>query len=90
MRLLTHNARVLFAVLTEPEKSQRQIARDLHMHYQHVWRALDRLVKEDLLCKSRVNRRTYFVPTEKFFEYKDIADLVSVIDQYMPSKDCYD
>jgi len=87
MRLLTHNARVLFAVLTEPEKSQRQIARDLHMHYQHVWRALDRLVRDGLLCKRRENRRTYFVPSEQFFESKEIADLVYCIEMYMNKKD---
>ena len=67
MRILTANARVLLAVLEHPDKTQREIEKMLNMHYQHVWRALDRLVKENILEKHRENRRTYFVAGGRLF-----------------------
>lgn len=79
MRILTANARVLLAVLEHPDKSQREIAKMLNMHYQHVWRALDRLVKENILEKHRENRRTYFVAAEGFWEIEDIKRLKACV-----------
>ena len=45
------------------------------MHYQHVWRALDRLVKEGILVKRRRDRRTFFKAAEGFYELEDIKRL---------------
>tara|TARA_A100001201_G_scaffold89421_1_gene78373 strand:+ start:551 stop:811 length:261 start_codon:yes stop_codon:yes gene_type:complete len=75
MRILTNNARVLLAVLENPDMNQRQISRLLGMHYQHVWRALDRLVKEGILVKRRRDRRTFFKAAEGFYELEDIKRL---------------
>ena len=79
MRILTANARVLLAVLEHPEKTQREIAEMLNMRYQHVWRALDRLVKEGILDKRRENRRTYFVTAEGFWQLDDIQRLKACV-----------
>jgi DNA-binding MarR family transcriptional regulator len=79
MRILTANARVLLAVLEHPEKTQREIAQMLNMRYQHVWRALDRLVKEGILEKRRQNRRTYFVAAEGFWQMDDIKRLKACV-----------
>lgn len=79
MRILTANARVLLAVLEFPEYSQRQIAVMLNMRYQHVWRALDRLVKEGILKKERKNRKTYFVLDAGFYNLADIKRLKACI-----------
>ena len=59
MRILTANTRVLLAVLENPDMTQKEIAELIGMRYQHVWRALDRLVKEGILRKERHRRRTY-------------------------------
>lgn len=75
MRILTVNARVLVAVLENPDMTQQQIADTIGIRYQHVWRALDRLVKEGILEKERRNRRTYFSAGEKFYELEDIQRL---------------
>jgi len=75
MRVLTVNARVLLAVLEHPDMTQKQIADELGMRYQHVWRALDRLVKEGILRKERQNRRTYFFADEGFYSLDDIQRL---------------
>jgi len=79
MRILTANARVLLAVLEHPDKTQREIADMLNMRYQHVWRALDRLVKEEILQKTRQNRRTYFVAGKGFWEIEDIKRLKACV-----------
>lgn len=79
MRILTANARVLLAVLENPDKTQREIAAMLNMRYQHVWRALDRLVKEGILDKQRKNRRTYFVAGEGLYLIEDIQRLKACI-----------
>ena len=75
MRVLTVNARVLLAVLENPAMTQKQIADELGMRYQHVWRALDRLVKEGILRKERQNRRTYFFADKGFYNLDDIRRL---------------
>jgi DNA-binding MarR family transcriptional regulator len=79
MRILTANARVLLAVLENPEMTQSDIARMLDMHYQHVWRALDRLVQEGILNKRRENRRTYFVAADGFWQIDDIQRLKACV-----------
>tara|TARA_R110000803_G_scaffold37598_8_gene81073 strand:- start:13570 stop:13812 length:243 start_codon:yes stop_codon:yes gene_type:complete len=79
MRILTANARVMLAVLEHPNKTQREIADMLNMRYQHVWRALDRLVKEGILHKTRQNRRTYFVAADGFWEIDDIKRLKACV-----------
>jgi DNA-binding MarR family transcriptional regulator len=79
MRILTANARVLLAVLENPEMTQKQIADMLGIRYQHVWRALDRLVKENILQKERKSRRTYFYAGEKLSEIDDIKRLKACI-----------
>jgi DNA-binding MarR family transcriptional regulator len=79
MRILTANARVLLAVLEHPDKTQREIAIMLNMRYQHVWRALDRLVKEGVLEKHRKNRRTHFVAAEGFWQLEDIKRLKACV-----------
>ena len=75
MRILTVNARVLLAVLEHPEMTQKEIADNLGMRYQHVWRSLDRLVKEGILIKTRKSRRTIFHAAEGFSELEDIQRL---------------
>lgn len=83
MRILTANAKVLLLVLEHPEMTQKQIADELGMRFQHVWRALDRLVKEGILRKERRNRRTYFYTDAGFEELTDIKRLracISAID----------
>jgi DNA-binding MarR family transcriptional regulator len=79
MRILTANARVLLTVLENPDKTQRELATMLNMRYQHVWRALDRLVKEGILQKTRQNRRTYFVAAEGFWDIEDIKRLKACV-----------
>ena len=81
MRILTANARVLLAVLSNPEMTQREIADMINMRYQHVWRALDRLVKEGILTRERKNRRTYFVAAEGFYGLEDIQLVKSCISE---------
>ena len=49
------------------------------MRYQHVWRALDRLVKEGILRKERHRRRTFFYPDEGLYKIDDIKRLQSCI-----------
>ncbi len=80
MRILTNNARVLLAVLENPEMNQRQISRLLGMHYQHVWRSLDRLVKEGVLYKQRKDRRTFFRAANGFYELEEIKRLRACIE----------
>ena len=75
MRILTVNARVLLAVLEHPEMTQKEIADVLGMRYQHVWRSLDRLVKEGILTKTRHSRRTIFHAAEGFANLDDIKRL---------------
>ncbi|MEL0098028.1 MAG: winged helix-turn-helix domain-containing protein [Opitutae bacterium] len=79
MRILTANARVLLMVLENPDMTQKQIADELGMRFQHVWRALDRLVKEGVLRKERTNRRTYFYAAPGFAELEDIRRLQACI-----------
>lgn len=80
MRVLTVNAKVLVAVLENPTMTQQQIADMIGIRYQHVWRALDRLVKEGILEKDRRNRRTYFSASKKFYELEDIQRLKACLD----------
>lgn len=79
MRILTANARVLLAVLEHPEMTQKDIADMLNMRYQHVWRALDRLVREGILRKERRQRRTFFYADQGFHSLEDIMRLKSCI-----------
>lgn len=80
MRILTANAKVLLAVLENPDMTQKQIADELGMRYQHVWRALDRLVREGVIRKERRSRRTYFYVADGFHRLEDIKRLKACID----------
>jgi len=80
MRILTNNTKVLLAVLENPNMNQRQISRLLGMHYQHIWRSLDRLVKEGILKKERRDRRTFFKADTGFYQLEDIKRLYACID----------
>ena len=66
-------------MLENPEMTQKEIGELVGMHYQHVWRALDRLVTEGILTKERRNRRTYFQPSTGFYEIEDIKRLNSCL-----------
>ena len=79
MRILTANTRVLLAVLENPDMTQKEIAELIGMRYQHVWGALDRLVKEGILRKERHRRRTFFYPDEGLYKIDDIKRLQSCI-----------
>jgi DNA-binding MarR family transcriptional regulator len=79
MRILTNNARVLLAVLEQPELTQREIGEAVGMRYQHVWRALDTLVKREILVKERKNRRTYFSAGPEFDSLDDIKRLKACV-----------
>jgi len=79
MRILTANAKVLLTVLESPDMTQKEIADSLNMRYQHVWRALDRLVKEGVLRKERRNRRTYFYADDGFHNLSDIKRVKACI-----------
>lgn len=79
MRILTANAKVLLAVLENPHMTQKQIAEMVGMRYQHVWRALDRLVKSGILNKQRKSRRTIFTPGENFYQLDDIMRIKACI-----------
>ena len=79
MRILTVNARVLLAVLENPDYTQQQLADLLGMRYQHVWRALDKLVKEGILTKTRYSRRTRFAATENLLNMQDMQRLKACI-----------
>lgn len=79
MRILTANARVLLTVLEHPDMTQKDIADMLNMRYQHVWRALDRLVREGVLRKERRQRRTFFYADEGFHNLDDIKRLKACI-----------
>ena len=81
MRILTVTARVLVTVLENPNLTQQQIADKVGIRYQHVWRALDRLVKEGILEKERKNRRTFFSAGSKFYELDDIKRLKACLSQ---------
>jgi len=80
MRILTVNAKVLVTVLENPSLTQQQIAEQVGIRYQHVWRALDRLVKEGILRKERRSRRTIFSAGDKFYELDDIQRLKACLD----------
>lgn len=80
MRILTANARVLLTVLENPDMTQKQIADALGMRPQHIWRALDRLVREGVLRKDRSNRRTYFYAADGFYNLEDIKRLKTCIE----------
>lgn len=75
MRILTVNAQVLLAVLEDPEKTQKEIAKDLDMNENHVWRALERLINEGYLVKKRIGRRSYFFATDNLHEIEDLKRL---------------
>ena len=79
MRVLTANARVLLAVLENPEMTQQEIADLLNMHYQHVWRALNTLVQQNVLHKERRNRRTYFTAGKDLKKLDDINRIKNCI-----------
>lgn len=81
MRILTNNARVLLAVLERPDLTQREIGEVVGMRYQHVWRALDSLVKKEILVKTRNNRRTYFSAGPEFSNLEDIKRVKACVDQ---------
>jgi len=79
VRILTANARVLLAVIENPDKTQREIGELLNMRYQHVWRSLDALVKLGILDKERVQRRTKFSIGKEFHKLEDIQRLMACI-----------
>jgi len=79
MRVLTANARVLLAVIENPNKTQREIGELLNMRYQHVWRALDTLVKSGILEKERIQRRTKFSIGKEFYNLEDIQRLMACL-----------
>lgn len=80
MRILTNNARVLLAVLEHPEMTQKAIADMLDMHYQHVWRAIEHLVKDGVLRRERRDRRTFYYADAGFFALEDIQRLKTCVD----------
>ena len=81
MRILTANAKVMLAVLENPHLTQREIGDLVGMRYQHVWRALDTLVKAGILSKKRSNRRTVFSAGPEFMNLTDIRRLKACIDR---------
>lgn len=59
--------------------TQKDIADMLNMRYQHVWRALDRLVREGVLRKERHQRRTFFYADQGFYALDDVRRLKACI-----------